>query len=228
MNWKVMAATFFVAAALSCRHFRRMPKDTDRCRLAQSRVDGSLVLYSEDQFQGSAAPFEGEQSNLSDSGWNNQAESLSIREGDIWEVCGETEFRDCKRIDSNVPDLGKLGLNKKISSIRPIQQIDPTLIKPLEGRTAGFFPTPRRNDAPIPACADRRHRQEMRAEGSQHVLRGERLQGQRLLREQRGRPRRSPLQALGDRSRGGRVTAPAANRRGLGRGWQCLPPTARP
>ena len=151
INWKAGAAAFFVVAAFSAPLFPAHAEDVP-LQIAQSRVNGSLVLYSEDQFQGSALPFEGEQANLSDSGWNNQAESLSIREGDIWEVCGETEFRDCKRIDSNVPDLGKLGLNKKISSIRPIQQIDPTLIKPLEGRTAGFFPTPRRNDASVPAC----------------------------------------------------------------------------
>ncbi len=152
MNWTFRTAAFFVAATLVVPSLPAHAEDTS-LQIAQSRVDGSLVLYSEDQFQGSAVPFEGEQPNLSDSGWNNQAESLSIREGDIWEVCGETDFKECKRIDSNVPDLGKLGLNKKISSIRPIQQIDPTLIKPLEGRTAGFFPTPRRNDAPVPACA---------------------------------------------------------------------------
>jgi len=120
-------------------------------QIAQS-TKGSLVLYSEDEYQGTAAPFEAEQSNLAGGGWNNQAESLSIRQGDVWEVCAETDFKDCKRIDSNVPDLGKLGLNKKISSIRPIVQVDPTLIKPLEARTAGFFPTPRANGAPMQAC----------------------------------------------------------------------------
>src|SRR5262245_58788960 len=125
--------------------------DDSALQIAQS-TSGSLVLYSEDEYQGTAAPFEAEQSNLAGAGWNNQAESLSIRAGDIWEVCAETDFKDCKRIDSNVPDLGKLGLNKKISSIRPIHQIDPTLIKPLEARTAGFFPTPRANGAPIQAC----------------------------------------------------------------------------
>ena len=151
INWKDMAAIGALAAAFCGPSFSAHAEDA-LLQMAQSRVDGSLVLYSEDQYQGTAAPFEGEQGNLSDSGWNNQAESLSIRAGDIWEVCGETEFKDCKRVDSNVPDLGKLGLNKKISSIRPIHQIDPTLIKPLEGRTAGFFPTPRRNDAPIAAC----------------------------------------------------------------------------
>ena len=151
INWKDMAAMGALAAAFYGPSFSAHAEDA-LLQVAQSRVDGSLVLYSEDQYQGTAAPFEGEQGNLSDSGWNNQAESLSIRAGDIWEICGETEFKDCKRVDSNVPDLGKLGLNKKISSIRPIHQIDPTHIKPLEGRTAGFFPTPRRNDAPIPAC----------------------------------------------------------------------------
>ncbi|MFM9844665.1 MAG: beta/gamma crystallin-related protein [Dongiaceae bacterium] len=151
INWKDMVAVSAMAAVFGAPAFPVHGEDLPML-MAQSRVDGSLVLYSEDQFQGSAAPFEGEQANLSDSGWNNQAESLSIRDGDIWEVCADTEFKNCKRIDSNVPDLGKLDLNKKISSIRPIQQIDPTLIKPLEGRTAGFFPTPRRNDAPVPAC----------------------------------------------------------------------------
>lgn len=151
IHWKARAVLLFAVAAFGAPSLPAHAEDMP-LQIAQSRVDGSLVLYSEDQYQGSAVPFEGEQSNLSDSGWNNQAESLSIRQGDIWEVCTDTEFKDCKRIDSNVPDLGKLGLNKKISSIRPIQQIDPTLIKPLEGRTAGFFPTPRRNDAPIAAC----------------------------------------------------------------------------
>jgi beta/gamma crystallin len=125
--------------------------DDSVLQVAQS-ANGSLVLYSEDEYQGTAAPFEAEQANLSGAGWNNQAESLSIREGDVWEVCAETDFKDCKRIDSNIPDLGKLGLNKKISSIRPIHQIDPTLVKPLEARTAGFFPTPRANGAPMQAC----------------------------------------------------------------------------
>src|SRR5262245_58028750 len=151
-DWKIVATAWIAAAAIGAASPAAHAEDSPM-QIAQTRVDGSLVLYSEDQYQGSASPFEAEQSNLSQSGWNNQAESLSVREGDIWEICAETDYKDCKRVDSNVPDLGKLGLNKKISSIRPIQQIDPTLIKPLEGRTAGFFPTPRRNDAPIPACA---------------------------------------------------------------------------
>jgi hypothetical protein len=140
-----------VAAAVMCATPPIAQGDESVLQIAQS-TNGSLVLYSEDEYQGTAAPFEAEQSNLAGAGWNNQAESLSIRAGDIWEVCEETDFKDCKRIDSNVPDLGKLGLNKKISSIRPIHQIDPTFIKPLEGRTAGFFPTPRANGAPIQAC----------------------------------------------------------------------------
>jgi len=152
IDLKAMAAAFTVVAAFGAASIAANAEDTP-LQTAQARVDGSIVLYSEDLYQGSATPFEGAQANLSDSGWNNQAESLSVREGDVWEVCADTDYKDCKRIDSNVPDLGKLGMNKKISSIRPIQQIDPTLIKPLEGRTAGFFPTPRRNDAPIPACA---------------------------------------------------------------------------
>jgi hypothetical protein len=151
IDCKAMAAVLTVAAAFNASSFTAHA-DSMPLQTAQGRVDGSLVLYSEDQYQGSAAPFEAEQANLSDTGWNNQAESLSIRDGDIWEVCADTDYKDCKRITASVPDLGKLGLNKKISSIRPVQQIDPTLIKPLEGRTAGFFPTPRRNDAPIPAC----------------------------------------------------------------------------
>jgi hypothetical protein len=153
MNYgRAIAALLAIAAAFGASILQSRAGETP-LQTAQSRVDGSLVLYSEDQYQGSAQPFEAESANLSDSGWNNQAESLSVRHGDVWEVCADTEYKDCKRIDANVPDLGKLGLNKKISSIRPIQQIDPTLIRPLEGRTAGFFPTPRRNDAPVPACA---------------------------------------------------------------------------
>ncbi|HEY7688636.1 MAG TPA: beta/gamma crystallin-related protein, partial [Dongiaceae bacterium] len=144
-------AALVAAAAALCIAPLLAHADEPALQLAQA-ADGSLVLYSEDLYQGSRQAFEAEQSNLSGAGWNNQAESLSIRPGDIWEICAETEFKDCRRIEANVPDLGKLGLNKKISSIRPIKQIDPTFVKPLEGRTAGFFPTPRANDAPIAAC----------------------------------------------------------------------------
>lgn len=144
-------AALVAAAAALCIAPLLAHADEPVLQVAQV-ADGSLVLYSEDLYQGGRQVFEAEQSNLSGAGWNNQAESLSIRPGDIWEICAETEFKDCRRIEANVPDLGKLGLNKKISSIRPIKQIDPTFVKPLEGRTAGFFPTPRANDAPVAAC----------------------------------------------------------------------------
>jgi hypothetical protein len=121
-------------------------------QIAQAGTDGSLVLYSEDEYQGSVGAYDSEQSNLAVTGWNNQAESLRIRDGDIWEVCADVDFKNCKRVDRSVADLGSLGLNKKISSIRPIKQIDPSFVKPLAGRTAGFFPTPRLNDAPVVAC----------------------------------------------------------------------------
>lgn len=146
-----ITAALMIATPLVCLAPLAASASEAILQLAQS-TDNSLVLYSEDEYQGNAAPFEGQQANLSVLAWNNEAESMRIREGDVWEICTEPDFRYCIQVDSNIPDLSKVGLNREISSIRPIKQNDPAFITPLLGRTASFFPTPRLDHQPVPAC----------------------------------------------------------------------------
>jgi Beta/Gamma crystallin len=144
-------AALVIATAVSWWAPRLATADELNLEIVQSS-DNSLVLYSEEGYEGSATPFEVEQANLSVLNWNNEAESLRIRPGDIWEVCTEPDFSYCVQVDGDIPDLSNVGLNREISSIRPLRQNDPAWLRPLLGRTAGFFPTPRIDREPVQAC----------------------------------------------------------------------------
>lgn len=127
------------------------PADDSTLQVAQV-AEGSLVLYSKKGYLGSSTGFDGEVANLDNMSWNNQAESLTIRPGDAWEVCADTGFKNCKLVERDIANLKDLGLEKKISSIRPIRQVDPNYIESVDGRTVAFFAMPRENDESVPAC----------------------------------------------------------------------------
>jgi hypothetical protein len=55
-------------------------------------------------------------------GFNDAAASLRIAAGERWEVCAEVNFGDCRVLDSDAEDLARLGLARRISSVRPWQQ----------------------------------------------------------------------------------------------------------
>jgi hypothetical protein len=81
-----------------------------------------LQLYSDARFYGERQVFTSAVSNLYQLGFNDRAMSLSIPQGDVWEVCVEADFRDCRSFSASVMDLGELGLARNISSVRPIRQ----------------------------------------------------------------------------------------------------------
>lgn len=58
-------------------------------------------------------------SNLRREGFNDRAHSLRVPRGEVWEVCVNAEFDDCRIVDEDVPDLSVLGLSREISSARP-------------------------------------------------------------------------------------------------------------
>jgi hypothetical protein len=88
-----------------------------------------LELYAEARFYGERQVFRSAVSNLYQLGFNDRAMSLSIPQGDVWEVCVEANFRDCRSFSASVMDLTELGLARNISSVRPIRQ----------GRGGGIF-----------------------------------------------------------------------------------------
>jgi hypothetical protein len=81
-----------------------------------------LQLYADARFYGERQVFTTAVSNLYQLGFNDRAMSLSIPQGDVWEVCIEANFRDCRSFSASVMDLTEFGLARNISSVRPIRQ----------------------------------------------------------------------------------------------------------
>src|SRR5437773_2736100 len=88
---------------------------------AEAQRYGSVTVYNDINFQGESATFSGEMPNLTQNGWNDRISSITIPDGQVWEVCVDINYGGgCHRLTSSVPDLRNVGLNDKISSIRPL------------------------------------------------------------------------------------------------------------
>lgn len=82
------------------------------------RADG-LVVFAEPGFRGDAREIRGGESDFRSLGFNDRAQSLSIRRGTSWQVCEDINFGGrCVTIDRDVPDLAQIGLSGRISSVR--------------------------------------------------------------------------------------------------------------
>lgn len=75
-----------------------------------------LELYADARFYGERQVFRSAVSNLYQLGFNDRATSLSIPQGDVWEVCIDANLRDCRSFSASVMDLTELGLARNISS----------------------------------------------------------------------------------------------------------------
>ena len=82
-----------------------------------SRV--GIVLYDDPFFRGNSLPLEGPIDNLRSQNFHDRAESVRVISG-RWEICAEPGFRRCQIVDRDVTQLSSLGLNKKLSSVRPV------------------------------------------------------------------------------------------------------------
>ena len=76
----------------------------------------SLTLYSDDRFRGSTRVITGPTASLGS--FNDEAQSLRIT-GGVWDVCEDIDFGKCRTVDRDMSSLGALGLDKRISSVRP-------------------------------------------------------------------------------------------------------------
>lgn len=81
-----------------------------------------LALYAGRNFTGDVRWFQGPVSNLRQVGFDNTAMSLRLPEGEVWEVCDEAFFRQCRQVNTAWPDLARLGMSRRISSVRPWSQ----------------------------------------------------------------------------------------------------------
>ena len=82
-----------------------------------------ITLFQDDGFQGRRFSFDGPVDNFANSGFNDEASSAEVR-GGTWQVCTDAYFRGrCVTLrPGNYPSVGSLGLNDRISSVRPLDQ----------------------------------------------------------------------------------------------------------
>lgn len=79
-----------------------------------------ITLYQDANFQGRAQSSSGEVSDLRDIGFNDRASSIMVR-GGRWLACSDAHFQgQCVSLaPGGYPSLSEMGLNDRISSVRP-------------------------------------------------------------------------------------------------------------
>lgn len=128
------------------------------------RPRNGIWLYDGENYGGQRVDIEYENSNFDSIRFNDRASSLSVAQGEIWEVCSDAGFRGrCTTIRSeDVPSLSRLGLNNGISSARRLDH-NPggghgggyyQISGGVEGVRTIFFPRPQINGTLIARCMD--------------------------------------------------------------------------
>jgi hypothetical protein len=83
---------------------------------------GGLELFSRPGFEGERRLFTSGMGDLQQVDFNDQAMSLRIGPRETWQVCGDANFQSCVVVTSNQQDLARLGMMRRISSVRPWTQ----------------------------------------------------------------------------------------------------------
>ncbi|MEL6258628.1 MAG: beta/gamma crystallin-related protein [Pseudomonadota bacterium] len=90
-----------------------------------------VVLYDGQGYSGPPQFIRGARENLGRLDFNNRASSIRIRSG-AWELCTENDFGGrCAMVSEDVADLASLGLNNRLSSLRPAVEARANLDAPL-------------------------------------------------------------------------------------------------
>ncbi len=119
-----------------------------------------ITLYDNYRYGGANITLDRENPDLRRENFSNRAMSLRINSG-TWEICdGAGYTKTCRRVNRDVPDLSKLGLQYAITSVRPVMDDgygggydnSPRMPRYLEGQRTTFFPSPERRGQPIATC----------------------------------------------------------------------------
>lgn len=78
-----------------------------------------IVIYEDPFFRGNSLPIRGPIDNLRSQNFQDRAASVRVLSG-RWELCAEPGFRRCQIVERDVAHLSTFGLNKKVSSARPV------------------------------------------------------------------------------------------------------------
>jgi hypothetical protein len=83
-----------------------------------------IVLFQEDNYRGSQLRLDGENARLKLDRFDDRASSVRVMSG-TWELCDDDAFRGrCVTVSRDEPKLGRLGMDDRISSVRPISRRD--------------------------------------------------------------------------------------------------------
>src|SRR5262245_24192578 len=83
------------------------------------QLPGGLELFAGTGFNGDRRAFTSPQPDLRRVGFNDVAQSLRIGRGQSWQVCVDTNYRNCLVVNTDWQDLRGLGMSRRISSVRP-------------------------------------------------------------------------------------------------------------
>jgi hypothetical protein len=78
-----------------------------------------LELYAGTKFSGQRVVLDGPSPDLGKTRFNDRAMSVRVPDGQSWELCVSADYRDCRVVDHDVPDLTTLGISRLVSSARP-------------------------------------------------------------------------------------------------------------
>lgn len=105
-----------------------------------------ITLFTEPGFLGANANFRVDVPDLRKFKLNDQAISLRVGRGEVWEVCEDKDFKGrCQVFSGDEADLGQVSWNARISSMRRLPDDD----RPGRGRDRAGMPPPGRDQARI-------------------------------------------------------------------------------
>ncbi len=88
-----------------------------------TQAGAQITFYEGEGFRGRAFTADGTLWNFEPSGFNDRAASVAVQSG-TWQVCEDAQFRGRCAIlrPGNYPSLDRIGLDRRISSVRPVEE----------------------------------------------------------------------------------------------------------
>ena len=82
----------------------------------------AFTVFTNADFEGESASFRNDEPDLQGYGLNDQISSIQIPPGQTWEVCQDAKFGNrCQVISRSISNLGSIGWDDRISSLRRVQ-----------------------------------------------------------------------------------------------------------
>jgi len=79
---------------------------------------GELILHQMTNYNGDFYTIDSDRTSV-ETEWNIR--SISIHEGERWQICARTRFRDCIELSQSLPDASTVGIQGQIGSARRVR-----------------------------------------------------------------------------------------------------------